>query len=89
MFADDDFDAAEAAAGIFDHGVGFGQDFVQPDGQFLRVLDLRQLGLPLRGFLAQNLLGLRLQGRFVLVDLLDQRPQLLYVALVSLNRQFS
>jgi len=83
MFADDDFRAAEAAAGVFDHGVGFRQNVIEPGGQRLRILDWRQFGLPLRGFLAQNLLGLRLQGRFVVVDPFDQRPQLLHVAVVS------
>ena len=54
MFADDDFRAAQPPAGVLDHGEGFGQDFVQPPGQLLVVLDLGNLLLPGGGFLAQN-----------------------------------
>jgi hypothetical protein len=83
MFADDDLRAAEAAAGVFHHGVGFGQNLVQPGGQLVHVLDLGQFGLPLGRFLAQDLVGLRLQGGLVLVDQFDQRAEFLHVALVS------
>jgi hypothetical protein len=40
MFAHDDLLAAQAAAGVFHHGKGLGQDFIQPPRQFVLVLDL-------------------------------------------------
>ena len=36
MAAHDDFLAAQAAAGVFDHGEGFGQNFIQPRGPVRR-----------------------------------------------------
>ena len=77
MFAHDDFRAAEAAAGVFDDGVGFGQNIIQPRGQFLRILDLgASSAFHCAVFWRKTSSGCDCRGGFVLVDLLDQRPQL-------------
>ena len=73
---------AEAAAGVLHHGEGLGQDFVQPAGQRRVVLDLGKLRLPGGGLLAQDVVGQLLQLGFDRVDLRDQRPQPLDLAVV-------
>ena len=73
----------QAAAGVFDHGEGFGQNFVQLQRQFGVVLDLGKFGLPSGGFGAQVVVGQLLQSGFQLVDLLDARPEFLHFAVVA------
>ncbi len=82
MLADSDFRAAEPPAGVFHHGKGLGQDFLQPAGEFLVVLDLGQLLLPGGGLLAQNVVRNLLQLGFKSVDAGDQRPEALDLPVV-------
>ncbi len=88
MSAHGDLLAAQAAAGVFDHGVGLGQNLVEAQGQFLVVLDLGQFGLPGRGFLAQRLVGQRLQGGLEFVDLSNLGPHLLDLPFVLRTDDF-
>jgi hypothetical protein len=54
MAADNDFRAAETAAGVFDHGECFREDFIQGPGQFGVVGDGGEFGLPIGGLLTEG-----------------------------------
>ena len=82
MPAHGDVRAAHAAAGVLHHGEGLGQDGLHGARQLGVVLDGGELGLPRGGFVAQDLLRLRLKGGLQLVDLLHERPQALQLAFV-------
>ena len=90
MFTHDDvgFAVGQAAAGIFDHGKRFGQNFLQRGGEFVFVLDFGQLRLPIGGFLTEFVVGKLLQSGFKVVDLLDARPEFLHFAVVARPEQF-
>ena len=75
MTAHDDLLAAQSPAGVLHRGESFGQDFIQRGGQFGVVFDFAKPFLPGRGFFAQGLGRLRLERRFNLVDLRNERPQ--------------
>ena len=72
----------QPAAGVFDDGERFGQNFVERGGQFLLVLNWRQARLPLGGFLAQFVVGKLLEAGLDLVDLADDRPEFFHFAVV-------
>jgi hypothetical protein len=55
MAPDGDFLAAKPAAGIFDDGKSFGQNFVQTAGEFLFILNFGKLLFPTGSFLAESL----------------------------------
>ena len=84
MAAHDHFRFAlrQPAAGVFDDGKGFGQNFVERGGQFLLVLNRRQARLPVGGFLAQLVVGKLLEAGLDLVDLVDNRPEFFHFAVI-------
>ena len=82
VFADDNLRAAEPPAGVLDHREGLGQDFSQPAGQLLVVLNLGKLLLPGGGLLAQSVVGDLLQLGLEGVDPRDQRTEALDLAVV-------
>ena len=71
MSANDDFLAAKTAAGVFDDGKRFGQDFVQAAGEFGAIVNFGEFHLPGGRFLAEHVIGLGLEGGFDLVDFRD------------------
>jgi hypothetical protein len=75
MVADDDFPSAESAAGVFDDGVGLGKDFLEGGGQLDVVLDPGKAGLPIGGFLSENVVGDLLEAGFELVDVINERSE--------------
>ena len=82
VFPDDNVGAAEPPAGVFDDREGLGQDFPQPPGEFLVILDLGELLLPGGGLLAQGVVGDLLQLGLEGVDLRDQGTEALDLPVV-------
>ena len=74
--------AAQPAAGVLHHGERLGQDFIEPAGKFLVVLDLGKLLLPGGGLLAQLVVGELLQVGLEGIDLGDQGTEALDLAVV-------
>ncbi len=88
LAAHDDFLSAQAAAGVFDDGERFGQNFLQGLRQFVLVFNRRQTRLPIGGFLAQFVVGKFLQAGFQFVDLTDDGPEFLHFAVVFRPEDF-
>src|ERR1043166_1111293 len=82
MAAHDDFRAHEAAAGVLDHGKGFGEDLVHGRSQFRVVLDGGEAGLPVGGLLTQGIIGERLKRSLDLIHLGDERAKPFDLAVV-------
>ena len=82
MFADDNLSPTQPPAGVFDHREGLGEDFIEPAGQVLIVLNLGNLLLPGGGLLAQYIVGDVLQLGFKGVNARDQRTEALDLAVV-------
>ena len=62
MLAHDHVLPAQPAAGVFHHGKGFRQNFIQLAREFGLVLDLGKLGFPRGGLGAQFVVGQLLQA---------------------------
>jgi len=77
MLADDDLGAAKTPAGVFHDRECLGQDFAQPTGKCLIVLNLGDLLFPGSGLLAQGVVGDLLQFGLKGVDLRDQGTEAL------------
>ena len=82
MFANTYIRSAQTTAGVFHHGKGFGQNFLELGREFGIVLDLGKLGFPLRRLCAQFVIGKLLQDGLKLIDAGDHRTDFFYVAVV-------
>jgi hypothetical protein len=86
--ANRDFLAAKTAAGVFDDGESFGQNFGQATSEFLFILDFGKFLFPFGSFLAEGLFGKLLQLGFERVNLRDERAEALDFALVFRAEKF-
>jgi hypothetical protein len=83
MSAHFDVGAAEAAAGVFDDGEGFGDQGFELALEFVVVLDGRQAGFPGGGLFAEHRLRLGLEFLLDLVDPGNERTEALDLTVIA------
>ena len=81
-FAHNDVCAAETAAGIFNNGKSFRQNFFELGREFGFVLDFGKFFFPRGGFSAQFVVGKFLQASLNLIDAGDDRTDFFYVTVI-------